>query len=422
MQSAPSKRLLSTLASKLHPQLPLSARESQQLLNLLTTSFRAHLDREHPLPESKRAPEPPSRHASSNTSQPQAPSSYASATRHMNSILTNPLFAVKPTRRASEATAVDVLRDPMGWFVKQVASGSADLRKAAMCLELLESATETPPRNPHGKSPAEVLAEWLQTSGSDTSRTFVELQFSKGGFGSKSLDRLVAMTFAAGLAAAPWRWFIRSQELRMKETKLDAQTVLKFRQQLLGKMVSQGSRSLDEGLAIFMQAFRMAEVEGLESTYTALRDAGARLVNRIISTKSPVVDPDMYNSFLKSVPRWLGKWSEAVEAMLWLHHPTQPTTLPALRYINSPAGALLYANASRSRRHFLVQLCLSAARQSLEKEQYADAQVAMQFAKLHFADLVLSKPLTPEPQAAATRLKARKERANLELLDSLAPA
>ena len=47
--TAAGQRALSTLANKLHPQLPLTPRESQQLLSLLTASFRRHLDREHPV-------------------------------------------------------------------------------------------------------------------------------------------------------------------------------------------------------------------------------------------------------------------------------------------------------------------------------------------------------------------------------------
>src|SRR5690348_15716553 len=104
MQSAASKRVLSTLASKIHPQLPLSPRESQQLLTLLTTSFRAHLDREHPLPESsqnRHTQKPTGSNARRASSPAQATSSYASATQHIDSILTNPLFAVKPRRRGS---------------------------------------------------------------------------------------------------------------------------------------------------------------------------------------------------------------------------------------------------------------------------------------------------------------------------------
>ena len=421
MQSAASKRVLSTLASKLHPQLPLSPRESQQLLSLLTASFRAHLDREHPVPQIRHAQKPTGSNGQRSPSPTRVPTSYASASRHIDSILTNPLFAVKPRGRTSDPAAVHVLRNPVGWFVDQIATGAATLSKAAMCLELLEVAPESSSRLYNGRSRAYVLAEWLRSSGLDKSREFVELHATKQSFGNKSLERLVTLLFAEGEAAAPWRWFIRSQEQRAKETNLDTKQVAAFRQQLLWKMVfTQGNPSLDKGLAVFMQAFRMAEVEGHESAYTVLRPAGAHLVNRIITTSNHSIEPELYQSFLLSSRRWLGNWSQAVESMLWLHHPTQRSALPALDFIRDPAGAITHVQASPSRRRFLVQLCLAVARQLLEVEKYTEAQVAMQFTKEHFADLVLSKNPVPAPQATP-QYKKRRERENLELLDQLVP-
>jgi hypothetical protein len=105
--------------------------------------------------------------------------------------------------------------------------------------------------------------------------------------------------------------------------------------------------------------------------------------------------------------------------MLWLHHPTERSALPGLRFIQDPTGAVSFVHASRSRRNFLVQLSLGVARQLLKDEKYAEAQVAMEFSKQHFADIVLPK----EPvaaQQAATQWRERKEKENLELLDSLA--
>jgi hypothetical protein len=422
MQSAASKRMLSSLASKLHPQLPLSPRESQQLLTLLTTSFRAHLDREHPLPESRRAQKPVGSNGQRSPSPSRVPSSHASATRHIDSILTNPLFAVKPIRRASEPAAVDVLRDPVGWFVDQVAAGAATLPGAAMCLELLEVAPESPSRLHNGKTTASVFAEWLRSSGLESTRDFVNMLSSKNATESKSMDKLVALMFAEGEASAPWRWFIRSSEQRTKETKMDAKTISNFRQKLLWRMVStQANRSVEEGIVVFMQAFRKAEVEGIESAYIVLRAAGAHLVNRLTSTADHSVELRLYQSFLLSSQRWLGNWSQAVESMLWLHHPTQRNANPGLKFLVDPQGAIAHVNGPQSRRHFLVQLCLGVARELLEEERYAEAQVVMQFSKEHFADLVLPKAstLTPVTQPIV-RSKQRRERENLELLDQLA--
>jgi hypothetical protein len=419
MQSPAGRRLLSTLASKLHPQLPLSPRESQQLLTLLTTSFRAHLDREHPLPEKRRAQKSAGTHGQRNPSPAHQPSSYASTTQHIDSILTNPLFAVKPRRRASEPAAVDVLRDPARWFVDQMATGAATLSQAAMCLALLDHAPQTSSRLHNGKTTAYWFAEWLRTSGLDTSREFVDYNGAKQGYGNKAMEKLVELLFAEGEVAAPWRWFIRSQEQRMKETKLDATTVSSFRQKLLWKMVQiQTKKSLNEGLTTFMQAFRMAEVVGHESAYIVLRPAGTHLVNRIIAAAETSIEPEIYEAFMSSSQRWLGDWSPAVNSMLWLYHPTQRSASHGLSFLQDPAGAIAHVQGPQGRRHFLVQLCLGVARQLMEEEKYSEAQIAMQFSKEHFADLVLSKPPTIAPQSTS-HSKERREKRNLELLDQL---
>ncbi|KAH8706932.1 hypothetical protein GQ44DRAFT_743454 [Phaeosphaeriaceae sp. PMI808] len=419
MQSAAGQRALSSLASKLHPQVPLSPRESQQLLTLLTTSFRAHLDRAHPIPEHRHAQKQTGSLVPRSSSPIRAPSSHVAATRHIDSILTNPLFAVKPRRRASESAAVDVLRDPVGWFVDQIATGAATLPNAALCLDLLDVAPETSSRRHNGKSFASVLAEWLRSSGLDQSRGFVDVHILRQTFGKKSLQKLITLLFAEGEVASPWRWFIRSQEQRIKETNLDAKQVLAFRQALLWAMASiQGNKNLGQGISIFMQAFRMIEVEGHEQAYDVIRPAGAHLINRIISASDTAIEPALYHTFLLSSRKWSGNWNQAVESMLWLHHPTQRSASPGLDFLRDPTGAIAHVQSKTSRRHFLVQLCLGVARQLLEEERHAEAQVAMQFTKEHFADLVLSKTPVVAPQTKSRQTDLT-EKQNLELLDQL---
>jgi hypothetical protein len=235
------------------------------------------------------------------------------------------------------------------------------------------------------------------------------------------LDRLVALLLAEGETTAPWRWFIRSDEQRVKETGLDIPRMATFRQQLLAKMVSiEANAGLNKGLATFMQAFRLVENAGHESAYAILRPAGGHLVNRITSSTNQFFEPELYQSFLLSSQRWLGGWSRAVESMLWLHHPSERSAIPGLQFVRDPAGAVTFVQSSRSRRHFLVQLCLGVARQLLEQEKFAEAQVVMEFTKEHFADVVLPKPPVAEQQASES-WKVRKEKQNLELLDSLVP-
>ncbi|KAI8937259.1 hypothetical protein NX059_006468 [Plenodomus lindquistii] len=421
MQSATaSRRLLSSLSSKIHPQLPLSPRESQQLLNLLTTSFRAHLDREHPLPAlEENAPKQRKPVTSRNAPSMHAASSYASATRHIDSILTNPLFAVKPRRRGSESAAVDIMKDPMAWFVDEIATGAATLPKAAICLEMLQSSTTEPSQIPTlGKSPAKIFSDWLQNSGLDASRQFVEMSCSRTKI-ILFLRRLMTLLVAEGEVAGPWRWFIRSSEQRAKETGLAAEKTANFQKNVLFELTfAQANTSLNKGIATFMQAYRISE--NVVGSHAALRPAGGILVKLITSNKSETLDPEPYQQFLESTHRWTGTWAPAAQAMLWLHHPTEQSALPGLRYIRDPGTAESVANLSSSRRQFIVQLCLGLARLSMKNDRYADAQFAMQFTKDHFPEIVLSEIPPLKHTNHTTAWKERREQQNLELLNGLA--
>lgn len=424
MQSIPStpsapaaRRMLSSLAARIHPQLPLSPRESQQLLHLLTTSFRAHLDREHPLP-GPASPPPP------------AASSHASTTRHLNAILTNPLLAVKPRPRDPTSTTAGMLQDPVAWFVNEIASGTATLSKAALCLQMLPSPIPDTPRTRYaGKLPAAVLAEWLRTSQLDTSRGFVSGLRGYSAF----IPKLVSLFVAEGEMDTLWRWFIRSTEQRVIETGLSAATVGVFRQKLLSNMVSiQAASSLKQGIATFLQACRITETVDRDASRRALKAANGLLVMLITNAKSSGdVDPELYNAFARLTTQF-GPWQPVVDSMLSLYHPTQPSATTALRYLNDPATAVGLDSLSQDRRKFIVQLCLGVAHLTMHHERYADAQFAMEFAKQHFADLVLSETQDRprrdkkeqqqlQQQKADYRTKLEQhEQSNLELLNALA--
>jgi hypothetical protein len=426
MQSSASKRVLSTLASRIHPQLPLSPRESQQLLSLLTSSFRAHLDHAHPLAPSESDPKKATRelairNVQRNPYTNRPTSSYDSATQHMDSILNNPLFAVKPRRRGSGSAATDIMNDPFAWFVEEMATGSATLPKAYMCLELLEKAPRQSPSSlQDSRSPATVLIDWLRSSGTDTSRQFLNYSvFEKTGHSSAFLHKLVALLVAENETTALWRWFIRPNEQRVKETGLDVAHIARFRRALLIKMVSfQANASLTGSLTMFMQAFRLVENDGYAAAYDIVRPAGGHLINRIISNTNHSIDPELFDSFLLSTPQWLGEWSRLVQSMLWLHHPSEPSAVPGLRFVKDPAGAIRFINAPPRRRNYLIQLCLGVARQLIDQEQFADAQIVMEFTKEHFADIVLSKPAAVGQQSQEQK-RARYEEKNLRLLDRL---
>lgn len=416
MNSAASRRALSSLASKIHPQLPLSPRECQQLLNLLTTSFRAHLDREHPTatPEARGEAQLQNGQAKRGTA-PHA-SSYSLATQHMDSILSNPLFARKPRRRASDAAALDMLKDPLAWFLDEIAAGTADISAAASCLRVLG----TQPEKGNDKRPGLIIAEWLHSSGLEKSKDFINSIRSQ----PYLLHTLVPLLLAENNQAPLWRWLLRHPVKRVNETTLNALDIRSFRVELLQRMVMCAqSTSRDEAFRIFLRAYGLLNADHVGLAPENLRRAGASLVNDIVANPVVPCSPGLYEAFLASTTVWLDdKTRSAVRPMLLLHHPTKPSFQPALSFIQDPQGAIRHVGSkSAAKRNFLVELCLSVARKLLEEERFTEIQTVMAFIQDHFAEAVIIKHPSNTPLSWARREREKQEKENLDMLDGLLP-
>jgi hypothetical protein len=145
MQPSSAPRFRS-LASKIHPPLPLSHRESQQLLQVLTSSFQNHLDRNHPTSVTEEEDESRVNVKASPTAPTKHPllrqSSHHLANHHIKSLLANPLFSTQPARQPvlgkgqSDATELRQLtHDPLQWLQQHFASGSESLGRVRSALE-----------------------------------------------------------------------------------------------------------------------------------------------------------------------------------------------------------------------------------------------------------------------------------------------
>ncbi|KAK7191348.1 hypothetical protein DPSP01_003040 [Paraphaeosphaeria sporulosa] len=423
MQAAVARRALSSLASKIHPQLPLTPRESQQLLNLLTTSFRSHLDREYPAGPSEAPPASTTTQLVKVEQSRRLSSSYDSASEHIDSILSNPLFARKPSRRGSDSAAANALNDPFAWFLDQAAIGTADIPKAALCLDLLQRA-QNKTKGRRGsisngdRRPASVIAEWLRTSGEETSKAFLISQLPAKGAPRRSLvNRLVPLLLTEGNHAPLWRWYTYEPE---EGDMLNQAQLSPFKCQLLKEMVN-GARTRDEAFAIFQHAFQLAEAGKNKAYVNSLQVAGARLVDLIVADSQIPCTPELYEQFALSTHGWLFAWKPVVQAMLCLCHPTNPDPQPALKIIKNADSFLASTHSKPSRQRFFVRMCLGAAQQLIKEEKLADAQIAMQFTKEHFEDLVLIKYHSSAPhqtnRGVSEQKKTQDEKRNIALLD-----
>ncbi|KAJ4382413.1 hypothetical protein N0V86_002748 [Didymella sp. IMI 355093] len=426
MQSAVGQRALSTLAKRLHPQLPLTPRESQQLLNLLTTSFRTHLDREHPVYATEKPHKSVARINAGHDDRSNlhhATSSAALASRHIETVLSNPLFAVKPSRRGSESAASRVLNDPVTWFVNEIATGNAALSKAALVLDILGKQPAAQISHLHkGKTAGAVIGDWLHSSALYNSSEFLDMCLVKPSAKRPMtfISRLVTVMMADGKESLLWKWFLN----RFSHGSSSAQAT-SFRKQLLKHMVvAAAGQDLQRGIALFSRAHQMVD-EHPDKRWEELRPAGQHLVHAIMSKSTTLVDNDLYNSFRRNVRLWVpNKWAQAVNSMLCLHHPDKASARPGLEFIEDPNGAATYAKGKPVQRRFIVQLSLGVARQLLEQERYDEAQTVMAFTKQHFPDLVLENLPTEQKrvvnrQAGKIRKSQTDEEKNLELLDGL---
>ena len=148
------------LASKIHPPLSKTPRETEQLLSMLTASFQQHLDRHHAPSTGPSVDDANSQDTAALAGQVLRPqrqvysgghmSAQTRAKHQLGSILQHPLFS-KATTRYVKGAAKDpdpmplslgvrsqnaLAEDPMRYFNEQVALGMATPQLAGFCLKV----------------------------------------------------------------------------------------------------------------------------------------------------------------------------------------------------------------------------------------------------------------------------------------------
>jgi hypothetical protein len=156
-----------------HAQVPLSGRESQQLLNALTGSFRDQLDRAHPTkardepnPASKKAwnkvlasletPEPSPKTANG---QVHVASAVESADRHLASLLTSPLLMGAPPTAASPRSKRERLAKDHVSKREHVRSRRIKQNEAAEAFLIHEATVSNPPTAESLPNSAQIASE-----------------------------------------------------------------------------------------------------------------------------------------------------------------------------------------------------------------------------------------------------------------------
>lgn len=328
---------------KIHQPLPRTPRESQQLLNALTSSFRRQLDRAYPA--SNTAPNQDGDRQPLNTE-----SSVHATDRHLHNILDNPLFRIVPPKHVSydrnALRSVEEQRrlaeNPMVVFDELVASGSATATAVTECLKsqllLVSSSNHDGVRKTMRESKAASrVVNWFWASDGASRRMLLQSRATTAslakfmvaeGFHSTVMDWLKMLMKGDlggfnGLMIEGWGQHAFSNLL---VDFLEAET--------------RYGDGLDSALNFYLRACHMyfsfsrqPQPGSIRSAKSMLLAAGAQL-SRAAMDQKPLgdqVSPYIYDSFVEMIST-LASTRSLLYASIAVCHPVQPDPEPFIRF------------------------------------------------------------------------------------------
>ncbi|TVY18450.1 hypothetical protein LARI1_G004406 [Lachnellula arida] len=433
MFHASQKLLLSStpsvqLRALLHPPLPLSARESQKLLDTLTTSFRKHLDKEHGSLTSTPTDAESSLMSTENLvpshTRRNSQSDKHAADRHLSRVLGNPLFMNLGSVRSVTRN------DPMLVFEAAVAKGMMDIGSAAKCLmakklQIIQSRVLNVQDGMGDSKAGTVVLKWLISSGQAKNLDFLRNE----DFAVILMQYMVA----EGMQDECWAWILKSfQDIPRifalplysdegRRLKVDIVTPL----YAFLKAISARPNSLDAAYAAMSRATEHLRHLSLEQARYVL---GEPMRNIIGLTKTadwdrPPASESNFDSFLRLIPTTSRPRFEYDVAHLWLLHPTRPSVEPALemlREVHTYGVPLISSMPEKldDRQPFLnnriMRLGFEAAKYCLKLDRYREADEIMACLRLHFAT-----QLGLEQRQQERLEDAEAEAASLHMLENL---
>lgn len=339
---------LSALFAKVHHPPPIDKRESQRLLNALTTSFRKNLDKEHGY-GLEDTPSSPLKAASTpkSTSAPELNTSAGLLTdlgnhdhhrrptdSHVRAILSNPLFSYDPSKTKTTAT-LPADRDPMDVFDQAVAKGLMSLQRAAGVLvakrqAIAQSASISVNESIAASGTALRVLQWLRASGLERDLAFVECQ--------ALVKQLIPFMVEEGFEEVAWNWLERLMLGEGPMLAFDQGTVPVHASYLLSAMVRAKVSPvgpLNNGYASILRAGDMFR----ESRFFRPTAFGPWRVLSLWSTvhawqHSQPSEP-LFDAFTLMSQQLQRKAVQIDEAHLALHHPVHPDATLAVKYLQS---------------------------------------------------------------------------------------
>ncbi|ESZ94744.1 hypothetical protein SBOR_4856 [Sclerotinia borealis F-4128] len=288
------RQLPALLKFKIHQPLPLTQRESNQLLELLTTSFRQQLDSEHGPSDTATSMDSTKVDTSTSHKQPESSrprrlsgSGCKHTDRHMKSILTDPLFNQRPQRGEPGS-----IQDPMDTFDRAVGRGLMTLKYAKAILiakkKQLKSSHETLEEGIRKSGAGIKILKWLKSSGLNQNTDFL-LQDQRFGV------LLFEFMRAEGYEDIFWEWINKAIH-DTSATKAELQGLA----QLVSKVVEQTTKldaSLNTSISILFRVSDMAKDLRFETVRSLLINPGQHIFQLIVKGTRQVREATSLESF-----------------------------------------------------------------------------------------------------------------------------
>lgn len=303
--------------------LPLNERESRQLLQSLTSSFRRQLDKEHG--NARDAVEASEKPASSPNRARENPVS-----EHLKTVLSNPLFTGQNASLRDARDAGVAPPDPSDVFDMAVRRGEMNIRRATGFLELswrraLDSSAYSIDEAIRASRAGERVLGWLRFSGEERRGDFL---------GNRPfVTRLVHFLIAEGHEEVVWGWLavLLARAENNAEQLSPAITMLL---DMTARYTQHAQLGLDPGYARLLRA---TDTYKAEVWFSRLAAPSWRSLKRqstaVALWGTPRPSVALFDAFV-SVGRQLAAPPSLHLAHLLLHHPTSPDHAPAMSYLS----------------------------------------------------------------------------------------
>ncbi|KAI9661090.1 MAG: hypothetical protein M1821_009417 [Bathelium mastoideum] len=431
-----SSRILAfkALSSKIHSQLPLNPRESQQLLTLLTNSFRRHLEKEHPhsLPNDTKAQEPQSggNDVQGTTNTQFSPSSQASAQASagnvMRNILLSPLFS-KPDQPFSSlgARAFDLnkdetefqkaLKDPVDWFEHHVAQGILSTEVASAYLTIIRRMPDALEQEQakYRDRAVTVFCNWLWTSGLDDSLSFVH---------NDSLTKnAVYLLVKSGYERKIWTWVDRLGAFGSGRPAKDVENKQTLLLVFLADARLALSGSMDNALQVLLDVMNRGKPPTAEpiTRATPVGRLAHYLRKQIIHGNTPPKDEAVFEKFLQA-SLGLVKNVDFCYSQLMLVHPRGSDGMPAVSYMRQRLDSGV-SPVALTKTAAGTKFILDTAQVLINQANYHDAAWVMSLAEGFLGEQRADAQPTLKGSAKPSSSPSKAEMGNLEVLGGWSP-